>query len=145
MRHGTSSPNNRRQRNRSNNNGGRRNPQQQRTQVYDSNGPDVRIRGNAHQVAEKYLALAKDATSVGDHIVAENYFQHAEHYIRLINEFSGSFDNKKLSGDNRNDSIEDDAGNKHNKSEEDDLSLPASIIGAEVTSKSSSEKVEEEA
>src|SRR6185437_5128246 len=50
-----------------------------------SNGPDVRVRGNAYQVFEKYLALARDAASAGDRIAAENYYQHAEHYYRIIN------------------------------------------------------------
>jgi len=56
-----------------------------RNQTYDSNGPDIRIRGNAHQVLEKYLTLARDAASQGDRIAAENYYQHAEHYFRVIN------------------------------------------------------------
>ncbi|WP_407696886.1 DUF4167 domain-containing protein [Skermanella mucosa] len=63
-----------------------------RHQTFDSNGPDVRIRGNAFQVYEKYLALARDAQTAGDRIAAESYFQHAEHYFRiigLINEQSG--------------------------------------------------------
>jgi hypothetical protein len=55
-----------------------------RHQTFDSNGPDVRIRGNAFQVYEKYLALARDAQSAGDRIAAENYLQHAEHYYRII-------------------------------------------------------------
>ena len=50
----------------------------------DSNGPDVKIRGNAHHVYEKYLQLARDANSSGDRVMAENYLQHAEHYYRLI-------------------------------------------------------------
>ena len=56
-----------------------------RSHVFDSNGPEVRIRGTAFQVHEKYMALAKDAFSVGDRILAENYLQHAEHYQRIIN------------------------------------------------------------
>lgn len=56
-----------------------------RHQTFDSNGPSVRIRGSANQVHEKYLALARDAGSAGDRIAAENYFQHAEHYFRIIN------------------------------------------------------------
>lgn len=56
-----------------------------RNQTYDSNGPDIRIRGNAHQVLEKYLTLARDATLQGDRVSAENYYQHAEHYFRVIN------------------------------------------------------------
>lgn len=55
-----------------------------RHQTFDSNGPDVRIRGNAWQVYEKYQALARDAASSGDRIQAENYLQHAEHYFRII-------------------------------------------------------------
>nr|WP_082914973.1 DUF4167 domain-containing protein [Paramagnetospirillum marisnigri] len=54
-------------------------------QVFDSNGPEGRIRGNAHQVLEKYLSLARDASSQGDRVAAENYYQHAEHYFRVIN------------------------------------------------------------
>ncbi|WP_252508687.1 DUF4167 domain-containing protein [Magnetospira sp. QH-2] len=53
--------------------------------TYDSNGPEVRVRGTAHQVLEKYLSLARDASSVGDRISAEAYYQHAEHYYRIIN------------------------------------------------------------
>jgi hypothetical protein len=56
-----------------------------RQQTFDSNGPDVRVRGNAYQVLEKYLALARDASAAGDRISAENFLQHAEHYYRLIN------------------------------------------------------------
>jgi hypothetical protein len=54
------------------------------TRSYESNGPDVKIRGTAHHVAEKYLQLARDAQSSGDPVMAESYLQHAEHYFRLI-------------------------------------------------------------
>src|SRR3546814_3862717 len=67
-----------RSRGRNSGGGGRRNVPP-RHQTFDSNGPNVRIRGNAHQVHEKYLALARDAASAGDRIAAENYYQHAEH------------------------------------------------------------------
>ena len=56
-----------------------------RMQTFDSSGPDVRIRGNAWQVHERYLTLARDAQAAGDRIAAENFFQHADHYYRLIN------------------------------------------------------------
>lgn len=82
-------PNQRRSRGRGN---GRRQNAPQRNQTFDSNGPDVRIRGNAFQVYEKYLALARDASVAGDRVAAENYLQHAEHYYRiigLINEQNG--------------------------------------------------------
>jgi Domain of unknown function (DUF4167) len=52
--------------------------------MYESNGPDIKIRGTASHIAEKYLQLARDAQSSGDPIAAENYYQHAEHYFRLI-------------------------------------------------------------
>ena len=54
------------------------------SRTYDSNGPDVKIRGTASHVAEKYLQLARDAQSSGDPVAAENYYQHAEHYFRVI-------------------------------------------------------------
>lgn len=55
-----------------------------RHQTFDSNCIDVRVRGNAWQVHEKYQALARDATASGDRVAAENYLQHAEHYYRII-------------------------------------------------------------
>ncbi len=55
-----------------------------RHQTFDSNGPDVRVRGNAWQVHEKYQSLARDAASAGDRVLAESYLQHAEHYYRII-------------------------------------------------------------
>lgn len=66
-----------------NNNGGRKhgNPL---SRNYESNGPDVKVRGNASHIAEKYLQLARDAQSSGDSVMAENYLQHAEHYFRIL-------------------------------------------------------------
>src|SRR5579862_6355922 len=55
-----------------------------RHQTFDSNCIDLRVRGNAWQVYEKYQALARDAQSSGDRVTAENYLQHAEHYFRII-------------------------------------------------------------
>ena len=52
--------------------------------TYDSNGPEVKIRGSASHVYEKYLQLARDANALGDRIMAENYLQHAEHYYRIM-------------------------------------------------------------
>ena len=54
------------------------------SRVYESNGPDVKVRGNAQTVAEKYLQLGRDALSASDIVGAENYFQHAEHYLRIV-------------------------------------------------------------
>ncbi len=51
---------------------------------YESNGPEVKIRGNATQIYDKYLQLARDASSSGDRVRAENLYQHAEHYYRIV-------------------------------------------------------------
>jgi hypothetical protein len=90
MRNGQNN-NNKRLRNRNNNhshnssnNNNNRRSQNPMTRVYESNGPDIKIRGTASHVAEKYLQLARDARSSGDPVAAENYYQHAEHYFRLI-------------------------------------------------------------
>lgn len=76
------------------NNGGHRriNP---RVQTFDSNGPDVRIRGNAMQIAEKYLTLARDAQGAGDRVLAESYLQHAEHYQRMLNEANEEYNRQQ--------------------------------------------------
>jgi len=52
--------------------------------TFDSNGPEVKIRGSASHVYEKYLQLARDANASGDRVMAENYLQHAEHYWRIL-------------------------------------------------------------
>jgi hypothetical protein len=108
--------------------GGR--PQQQnnngnkngRMRVYDSNGPEARIRGTAFQITEKYELLAKDAETSGNSVLAENYRQHAEHYQRIIN----SFENESVRSHDQKSSVEDD-------NNDDDLGLPASIIGVKQT------------
>jgi hypothetical protein len=63
---------------------GGRKPQNPLARSYESNGPDVKIRGTAAHIAEKYMSLARDALASGDLISAESYFQHAEHYNRII-------------------------------------------------------------
>src|SRR5471032_1939146 len=73
-----------RMRGRNNNNNPHRKSQNPLTRVYESNGPDVKIRGTASHIAEKYIQLARDSQSSGDPVAAENYYQHAEHYFRLI-------------------------------------------------------------
>lgn len=59
-----------------------------RNHVFDSSGPEVRMRGTAQQLFEKYLQLGRDATGGGDRVMAEGYFQHAEHYFRILNAMS---------------------------------------------------------
>src|SRR5690242_19351490 len=78
---------NKRSRGRSNGNGPHHNRPRlpHRIQTFDSNGPNVKIRGNAYQVFERYVALAREAALSGDRIAAENLYQHAEHYFRIMN------------------------------------------------------------
>jgi hypothetical protein len=76
--------NNNKNRQRSRNNNGGRKHINPLSRNFESNGPDVKVRGNAAHVAEKYLQLARDAQSSGDSVMAENYLQHAEHYNRIV-------------------------------------------------------------
>ena len=68
-------------------NNANRNRQQMppRGQSLDSNGPNVKIRGTPHQIFERYIALAREASTSGDRVAAENLYQHAEHYYRVMN------------------------------------------------------------
>ena len=63
----------------------------------DSSGPDIRVRGSAIQVNEKYLALGNDDFMSGDRIKAEAFFQHAEHYYRVFMLANGGIDPRKVS------------------------------------------------
>lgn len=143
MRHGTQQQQPRRIRSNPTNNrgggvnaGGQRRGFQNKNRVFDSNGPDVRIRGTAHQIVEKYTALAKDANSSGDRVLAESYLQYAEHYQRIINSWIEEFGE---------DPVEQGASNPYETFDvpppaggrtvvtptavEEDLGLPSSILG----------------
>ncbi|MGI9462184.1 MAG: DUF4167 domain-containing protein [Alphaproteobacteria bacterium] len=75
-------------------------------QQWDSNGPLGRVRGNAMQIMDKYIILAKEATSDGDRVLAEACLQYAEHYQRMVSEHQGQF---KSSDDAMGDDSYDDA------------------------------------
>ncbi|MDP7643028.1 MAG: DUF4167 domain-containing protein, partial [Alphaproteobacteria bacterium] len=64
--------------------GNGRRPSGGRNANFESSGPQGKIRGTAYQVIEKYQALGRDALTFGDRVAAENYFQHAEHYYRVM-------------------------------------------------------------
>lgn len=104
-----------------------------RNQIFDSNGPEVRIRGTAHQVCEKYLALAKDAAASGDTILAESYLQHAEHYQRIINTWNEEFRDFARPSEAY---AQGDAEMVQQTQPDDDLSLPISILGGNSKAKS---------
>jgi Domain of unknown function (DUF4167) len=83
------------------------------TRSYDSHGPDVRIRGTALHVAERYLQLARDAHTGSNPIAAENYLQHAEHYFRLIaaaraTQFQAQNGDVRAAGDSGPEDLDDD-------------------------------------
>ena len=80
-------PNNNSRRRRNNN----RRPNGRGNGNLDSSGPSVKVRGSVRQVYDKYLLLARDAKSSGDNILSESYFQHAEHYARILIE-NGKFE-----------------------------------------------------
>ena len=89
----------------------------------DSSGPSVKVRGSSKQVYDKYLILDRDAKSSGDSILSESYFQHAEHYARILIE-NGKFDvTSSANGDakNKNNSIKDvkDSDNESIEKEND--------------------------
>ena len=135
MRHGTAG---RRHRHRGQGggnaqNGGNRRPNNNRMQVFDSNGPEVRIRGTAHQVVEKYLALAKDAASTGDRILSESYLQHAEHYQRIINSWDEGVQEGRQQfyqpGVSAEPFVQQGQNADNIGNQKADLALPASILG----------------
>jgi hypothetical protein len=104
-------------RGRNNNNNNNRKGQNPLTRVYESNGPDVKIRGTASHVAEKYIQLARDSQASGDPVAAENYYQHAEHYFRMIaaaqdqfrQQGQPSFYRPEGGGEQREESYDDDS------------------------------------
>lgn len=139
MRHNSS---NRRPRGR--NNRGKTGGNNGRTQVFDSNGPEVRIRGTAHQISEKYEALAKDARSSGDMVLAESYLQHAEHYQRMVVAWNDEAREREEQQAARQPHKQEQGKQEQGKQDQashqeperkviqagnDDLGLPASILG----------------
>jgi len=82
----------------------------------DSNGPDVRIRGTANQIYDKYQSLARDASSSGDRVKAESYLQHAEHYFRIIKSMQGQNPNQNSQSSNPNNANQNNSGEQQNTS-----------------------------
>ena len=98
-----------------------------RNHTFDSNGPDIRIRGNAHQVHEKYMNLAREASTNGEVVLAESYFQHAEHYYRILSAFTD--DNNSETNKNRN----QNNGNNHSSNGQNTTQTNVSSITTEQT------------
>jgi hypothetical protein len=96
-------------------NGGRRGGPQ-RSQNFDSSGPDIKVRGTAQQVVDKYQTLAREAATAGDPVAAENYYQHAEHYYRVMHA-NGGGENRQggrpQDGDRNEDGERNQDGERH--------------------------------
>lgn len=108
-----------------------------RNHVFDSSGPDLRIRGTAQQLFERYLQLGRDATGSGDRVMAESYFQHAEHYFRILNAMnqaqqgqSQPYQNGGQHQSRRGNYQENEAG--PSESEPDELDAPQPVINDRV-------------
>jgi hypothetical protein len=132
---------NRRMRGRNNNNNSNNNNNNNRkgpnplTRNYESNGPDVKIRGSAMQIAEKYATLARDSMSSGDRVMAENYLQHAEHYNRIIAAAQAQMPIQNAQPQQRGDDFDDDfdddgdgsSGGQDNQQQPMQQAAPATI------------------
>lgn len=103
-----------------NNGGGNRKGQNPLSRSYDSSGPDVKIRGTAQHVAEKYMNLARDAQSSGDRVMAENYLQHAEHYNRIILTAQAQMQERFQRDDNQSQARESQDQNDDDRDTDDD-------------------------
>lgn len=105
--------------------GGRKSGGNSRNQVFDSNGPGARVRGNASQIYEKYQQLARDAASSGDRVAAENLLQHAEHYFRLMALHAPRPDQNRDNQDNDSDDGDGyDSDDQDSRSDSDDDRRP---------------------
>ena len=136
-------PRGRGRRNKNNNNKDNTNPNKH----YDSNGPDVRIRGSAKQVLDKYQQYASDALRGGDRIAAEGYFQHAEHYQRIVYEIEAAVAKQREEREARN--AERDAKRREERetkvdTEETDAAEAVESDEDDVVAEEASEPVEKE-
>jgi hypothetical protein len=104
------------------------------TRTYDSSGPDVKIRGTAQHIAEKYTTLARDAQSAGDRVMAENYLQHAEHYNRIIAAAQAQMQERfqRDDRDDREDRDERDDRSEYNDRSDDMDDMDEPSVGAHV-------------
>jgi hypothetical protein len=112
-----------------NNNNNHRKSQNPMTRVYESNGPDVKIRGTPSHIAEKYMQLARDAHTSGDPVAAENYYQHAEHYFRLIATAQEQFRQSNPHFTRPENEMRGAADDIYDEGDEDDAGQPQPMAG----------------
>ncbi len=70
--------------------------------VFDSSGPEGKVRGTPQQIIDKYNQLARDAQLSNDRVAAENFQQHAEHYLRLLSEAQREIDTRREEQERQN-------------------------------------------
>ena len=146
-----------RQRNRGR--GGNRGNRNNINRSMESNGPDVRIRGTAAHIAEKYQQLARDALSSGDGIAAESYWQHAEHYNRLIaaaqlakeeqqmkngEDVEGNQKHQKTKRQNGEQDNSNDEENENNENGDGEITKKGEVSGVERINKNKKQNQNEE-
>lgn len=97
--------------------------------VFESAGPEGKVRGTPQQIVDKYLTLARDAHTSGDRVMAENFLQHAEHYQRILLEAQGPRDEPRQSrmsdqdgadGDGRDDSDAEESEEAYGRRQPDE-------------------------
>lgn len=122
-----------------------------RNTSYESNGPDVKLRGNAQQLNEKYLALAHDAAAAGERITAEAYTQFADHYFRLhqaavdaAEERRAQHAERQTRSESPQPVIEDDSAEKGNGAAEKEEATTADAEVVDLSPAKLSEMVQEE-
>src|SRR4029077_20476139 len=108
---------NRRGRGRNNNTRKSHNPL---ARSFESNGPDVKIRGTPAHIAEKYLTLSRDAQTSGDPVLAENYLQHAEHYMRIIMAYRDQMQQPGDTANGHSHRLPGEGGDEFSEDENDD-------------------------
>ncbi|WP_273789473.1 DUF4167 domain-containing protein [Bartonella sp. ML70XJBT] len=135
---------NRRVRGRNNNNGNNNNNRRGPNPLsrnYESSGPDVKIRGNAQQIADKYISLARDAQGAGDRVMSENYLQHAEHYLRIILAAAGQMSQSARRDENRGDeNCEENNGQECSEIDSEDQKKDAVACDTDVLQAQSQKK-----
>ncbi len=84
-----------RNKNRNRNTNNNNNPANVVNRVFDSSGPEGKVRGTPQQIIDKYQSLARDAQLSGDRVAHENFLQHAEHYVRMLGDAQREIDARR--------------------------------------------------
>ncbi|WP_188476623.1 DUF4167 domain-containing protein [Primorskyibacter flagellatus] len=101
--------------------------------VFDSSGPEGKVRGTPQQIIEKYNQLARDAQLSGDRVATENFQQHAEHYLRMLSAAQKEQDKQREQQDQENRNRQSQRDRDRARQEQEDSpseDLPAFISGS---------------